>query len=117
LEKINVSRFFVHLVVSFAGMARAVGNSKHYETSGPFAGLWVRTAGALRKAGYKSRKKVRADIEAGALHPYISIHDYGRYADREVRKWLGLKSWGECWGRNPIIIRRARVPRRSPENY
>lgn len=36
---------------------------------------------------------MRADIEAGALHPYISIHDYSRYADREVRKWLGLKSW------------------------
>jgi hypothetical protein len=88
-----------------------VGNSKHYETSGPFAGLWVRTAGALRKAGYKSRRKVRADIEAGALHPYISIHDYGRYADREVRKWLGLKSWSECWGKDPIIIRRPRVPR------
>lgn len=83
-----------------------MGNSKHYETSGPFAGLWVRTAGALRKAGYKSRRKVRADIEAGALHPYISIHDYGRYADREVRKWLGLKSWTECWGDSPRIISR-----------
>ena len=83
-----------------------MGNSKHYETSGPFAGLWVRTAGALRKAGYKSRRKVRADIEAGALHPYISIHDYGRYADREVRKWLGLKSWNECWGTAPRIVRR-----------
>jgi hypothetical protein len=81
-----------------------VGNSKHYEISGPFAGLWVRTAGALRKAGYKSRRKVRADIETGALHPYISIHDYGRYADREVRKWLGLKSWSECWGTTPRIV-------------
>lgn len=83
-----------------------MGNSKHYETSGPFAGLWVRTARALRKAGYKSRRKVRADIEAGALHPYISIRDYGRYADREVRKWLGLKSWTACWGDSPRIIRR-----------
>ena len=41
-------------------------------------GLWVvRTAKALRKKqGYKSRRKVRASIEAGALHPYISIRDY-----------------------------------------
>ncbi len=98
---------------SFAGIAHAVSNSKHYETTGPFAGLWVRTARALRKAGYESRKKVRADIEAGALHPYISIRDYGRYADREVRKWLGLKSWNECWGRDPIIIRRSQLRPRS----
>lgn len=83
-----------------------MGNSKHYETSGPFAGLWVRTAGALRKAGYESRSKVRADIEAGVLHPHISIRDYGRYADREVRKWLGLKSWE---------MSRRDAPRISPE--
>lgn len=85
-------------------MRQRVRNSKHYETSGPFAGLWVRTSRALIKAGYKSREKVRADIEAGALHPYISIHDYGRYADREVRKWLGLKSWGECWANTPSEV-------------
>jgi hypothetical protein len=83
-----------------------VGNSKHYETSGPFTGLWVRTAGALRKAGYKSRTKVRADIMAGSLHPFISIHDYGKYADAEVRAWLGLKSWGESWGKTPRFVRR-----------
>jgi len=80
-----------------------VDNRKKLESTGPFAGLWVRTAGALRKAGYKSRRKVRADIEASALHPYISIHDYGRYADREVRKWLGLKSWSGCWGTTPLV--------------
>jgi len=88
-----------------------VDNCKHLEISGPFAGLWVRTARALRKAGYKSRRKVRADIEAGALHPYISIFNYGRYADREVRAWLGLKSWGESWGTTPIIVGRPRPPR------
>lgn len=49
---------------------------------------------------------MRADIEAGALHPHLSIHDYGRYADREVRKWLGLKSWTESWGDCPRIISR-----------
>jgi hypothetical protein len=83
-----------------------VGNSKHYETSGPFAGLWVRTAGALRKAGYESRGKVRADIKAGVLHPFISIHDYGKFADAEVRRWLGLKSWTEHWGNAPRIVHR-----------
>ena len=60
-------------------------NRKHLESSGPFAGLWVRTVRALRNAGYKSRVKVRADIRRGALHPYISIFDYGRKADAEVR--------------------------------
>ena len=82
-----------------------MGNSKHFETSGPFAGLWVRTARALRKAGYKSREEVRADIEAGALHPFISIFDYGKYADAEVRAWLGLKSWSESWGNKPFMVR------------
>jgi hypothetical protein len=48
-----------------------VGNSKHYQTSGPFSGLWVRTAGALRKAGYKSRRKVRDDIEGWCV---ASLH-------------------------------------------
>lgn len=81
-------------------------NRKHLEPSGPFAGLWVRTARALRNAGYKSRGKVRADIQRGALHPYISIFDYGRKADAEVRAWLGLKSWGESWGKTPRIVSR-----------
>ncbi len=81
-------------------------NRKHLEPSGPFAGLWVRTARALRNAGYKSRGKVRADIQCGALHPYISIFDYGRKADAEVRAWLGLKSWGESWGKTPLIVSR-----------
>jgi hypothetical protein len=81
-----------------------VDNRKHLETSGPFAGLWVRTARALRKAGYKSPLKVRADIQRGALHPYISIFDYGKKADAEVRAWLGLKSWGESWGKTPRIV-------------
>ena len=78
-------------------------NRKHLEISGPFAGLWVRTAGALRKAGYKSRRKVRGR----SLHPNNSIHDYGKYADVEVRHWLGLKSWSECWGTTPLVIRRS----------
>ena len=83
-----------------------MGNSKHLETSGPFAGLWIRTARALRKAGYTSQGKVRADIQTGVLHPYISIFDYGKYADAEVRTWLGLRSWDESWGKTPRIVRR-----------
>lgn len=83
-----------------------MNNRKHLEPSGPFAGLWVRTARALRNAGYESCEKVRADIQRGALHPYISIFDYGKYADAEVRAWLGLKSWGESWGNTPRIVRR-----------
>ena len=81
-------------------------NRKHLESSGSFAGLWVRTARALRNAGYMSRGKVRADIQRGALHPYISIFDYGKKADAEVRAWLGLKSWGESWGKTPRIVPR-----------
>jgi hypothetical protein len=57
-------------------------------------------------ASYKSRGKVRIDIQCGALHPYISIFDYGRKADAEVRTWLGLKSWGESWGKTQHIVRR-----------
>ena len=83
-----------------------VRNSKHLETSGSLAGLWVRTARALRNAGYKSRRQVRADIQSGALHPFISIFDYGKFADAEVRAWLGLKSWDESWGKTPRIVSR-----------
>lgn len=66
-----------------------MNNRKHIESSGPFAGLWIRTARALREAGYKSREKVRDDIRSGALSPG-SILDYGRFADAEVRAWLSL---------------------------
>ncbi len=91
-----------------------MNNRKHLETSGPFEGLWVRTANALRNAGYKSRGKVRADIQRGALHPFISIFDYGKYADAEVRAWLGLKSWDESWGKTPRIVRRKALSKVKP---
>jgi len=66
-----------------------------------FAGLWVRTAKALRKAGYKSRRKVRASIEAGALHPYISIRDYlpgnpPRRESHQIPLVLLQKNWAGC---------------------
>ena len=60
----------------------------------------------MRKAGYKSHLEVRADIQRGALHPYISIFDYGKKADAEVRAWLGLKSWSESWGKTSRIVSR-----------
>ncbi len=81
-------------------------NRKHFEVSGPFAGLWVRTARALRNAGYKSRSEVRGDIQCGALRPHVSIFDYGRYADAEIRAWLGLGSWEESWAKMPRIVSR-----------
>jgi len=51
----------------------------------------------LRKAGYRNRDEVRADIESGALHPFLSVRDYGKYADRDTRRWLGLTTWEEQW--------------------
>lgn len=56
------------------------------------------------KAGYTNRDEVRADIESGALHPFRLVHDYGRYADRDVRKWLGLRTWEEQWGNVPFSV-------------
>ena len=49
--------------------------------------------------GYANRDEVRADIESGALYPFLSIRDYGKYADREVRAWLSLPSWQDQWGK------------------
>ncbi len=69
-----------------------MSNVRRLETDGPFAGFWVRVSRALTKAGYRSREQVRAYIESGKLQPFISIHDYGKYADRDTRHWLGLKS-------------------------
>ena len=81
-----------------------VRNGRHLEKSGPFAGLWVRISRALVKAGYESREEVRADIKSGHLHPFRPVHDYGKYADRDTRKWLGLGSWEEQWGKTPYTI-------------
>jgi hypothetical protein len=75
-----------------------VTNGKKLEQEGPFAGFWVRVSRALRKAGYRNRDQVRADIESGALRPFGSVRDYGKYADRDTRRLLGLKTWEEQWG-------------------
>lgn len=93
-------------------------NKKRLEVSGPFAGLWVRTAKALRRAGYTSREEILADLTAGRLHPYLSVTDYGRKADAEVRQWLGLKSWDECYlnATAADIFRTVRRRKRSEES-
>lgn len=62
---------------------------KALEENGPFAGLWVRTANALRKGGFRTKSEVRRAIASKALQP-SKVHDYGKYADREVRAWLGI---------------------------
>ena len=64
-------------------------NKKRLECTGPFAGLWVRTARALRDGGYTSREQVGAAIASNELRPYLSIRDYGKKAHAEVTKWLG----------------------------
>ena len=68
----------------------SMDNKRPLETSGPFAGLWVRTPRALRRAGYTSPDEVRADIEVAPCTPFFSIFDYSKSADAQVRAWLGL---------------------------
>jgi hypothetical protein len=65
-----------------------MANQKRFVETGPFTGLWVRTAAALRNAGYSTRKQIQADLKQGKLRPHRSILDYGRYAHREVLRWL-----------------------------
>ena len=70
-----------------------------------FAGLCEGAA----KGGYKSRRKVRADIEAGALHPYISIRDYGRCADKRGAKMARPEKLDRVLGRLPARSSAARI--------
>lgn len=65
-----------------------MNNKKKLERDEPFAGLWIRTANALRSGGYRSRKEIKADIESDKLRPHLSIRDYGRKAHVEVVTWL-----------------------------
>ena len=92
----RINQFCIHLLFD-AERIEIVDNKKHLEPDGPFKGLWVRTAKALRKGGYTSRDEVLDDVTSGRLHPYLSIHDYGRKADAEVRRWLGVRTWDECY--------------------
>ena len=69
-------------------ITEVVDNKKKLESSGPFTGLWVRTARALSGGGYKTREQVRAAIAANGLRPYLSIRDYGKKAHAEVTNWL-----------------------------
>jgi hypothetical protein len=70
--------------------AKTMSNVRRLERDGPFAGLWVRVSRALTKGGYRNREQVRSDVDSGKLR-VSSIHDYGKYADRDTRRWLGLK--------------------------
>ena len=63
-------------------------HKKHLALDGPFAGLWVRTARALLRGGYKSREEVSAALKTCELRPSVSVPDYGRIADIEVMIWL-----------------------------
>lgn len=69
---------------------KRVNARKKLEADGPFAGLWIRTANALRGGGYTSRARARvgADIMSGKLRAFCSIHDYGSIANIEVITWL-----------------------------
>jgi len=71
-------------------MATVIDNRKHLEPEGPFSGLWVRTANALRCGGYSSREQVLADLHAGKLRPYSDVRDFGLKAYRELLKWANL---------------------------
>lgn len=65
-----------------------VEQKKHLEPDGPFAGLWVRTARTLRRAGYTSKQEVQADLACAKLQAFISgVRGYGRYAHEETRAW------------------------------
>jgi hypothetical protein len=65
-----------------------MSNPKHFVETGPFAGLWIRTASTLSKGGFKGRNDVQAAITSGILQPFQSIRGYGKYAHREVLRWL-----------------------------
>lgn len=65
----------------------------------------IRAIGFRLSQHFNRPTAFRTDIVTGAQHSFISIHDYGRYADAEVKKWLGLKSWKDSWGTEPRIVR------------
>lgn len=68
---------------------------KYLEQNGPFAGLWVRTARTLRRAGYLSKEQVQADLACGKLQAFISgVKGYGRYGHEETQAWA-LKQQGD----------------------
>ena len=61
---------------------------KHLEQDGAFAGLWVRTARTLRRAGYTSKGQVQVDLASGKLQAFISgVKGYGLYAHEETWAW------------------------------
>ena len=83
----------------------SVNNRKHLESSGPITGLWVRTAAALRKAGYKSRRKDQWESAAClGRRNGTDITDYPRRLAVELGLdelkdgWRGSRSSGSSTG-------------------
>lgn len=67
-----------------------VTHQKTYETEGPLAGLWVRTANALRNAGYDTQDKVRDAVLSGRLQAKNGLNWFGPVMYAETLVWLGL---------------------------
>jgi hypothetical protein len=65
--------------------------TKHVAVTGPFSGLWVRTARTLSAGGFQGKDDVRAALTLGTLRPFLSIRGYGLYAHREVLRWLSIR--------------------------
>lgn len=62
--------------------------NKNLMATGPFSGLWVRTARTLATGGFQGEGDVRTAIASGKLRPFLGIRGYGSYAHREVLRWL-----------------------------
>ena len=65
-----------------------MSKAKRLVATGPFAGLWIRTANTLSEGGFEGRNDARAAITSRILQPFRSIRGYGRYAHQEVLRWL-----------------------------
>lgn len=63
---------------------------KTYETKGPLAGLWVRTANVLRNAGYDTKNKARDAVLSGRLQAHNGLNWFGPIMYAETLAWLGL---------------------------
>ena len=63
---------------------------KNFMATGPFSGLWVRTARTLAAGGFQGKDDVRTAVTSGKLCPFRSVRGYGSYAHREVLRWLSL---------------------------
>jgi len=65
-------------------------NKRHLETDGPLAGLSIRSANALREAGYTSREQILEGVQARGERFIYSIRGLGKCSCIDVWAWLGL---------------------------